>query len=66
MNAYERGQEEKREQKRDQVRLDCAARGLSITPHGKAYLIEGNGVSFLAVDLAAIHSKDLDPYYTQN
>ena len=65
MNAYEREQEQKREQKRDQVRLDCVARGLSITPHGKAYLIEGNGVSFVTVDLAAIHEKDLDPYYTQ-
>ena len=66
MNAYERGIEQKREQKRNQVRLDCVARGLSVTPHGKAYLIEGNGVSFVTVDLAAIHEKDLEPYYTQH
>lgn len=65
MNAYERGLEQKREQKRNQVRLDCVARGLSVTPHGKAFLIEGNGVSFVTVDLAAIHETDLLPYYTQ-
>lgn len=51
------------EARRQQIRQECAARGLRINPYGNAYWIEGRGVSIVCTDLATLSVRELEPVY---
>lgn len=52
---------QKLETKREQIRQECARRGLRINPYGKGFWIAGNGVSIVCADLATLSGRELDP-----
>lgn len=49
--------------RREAVIEACRERGLKITRPGRAYRIEGPGVSLRVIDLAYLDLDSLKPYY---
>ncbi|OGA36833.1 MAG: hypothetical protein A3G80_02610 [Betaproteobacteria bacterium RIFCSPLOWO2_12_FULL_62_13b] len=53
---------DQRQQRREAIRAQCEARGITIAQQGACYLLRGPGVDLMTVDLADLSETDLLPY----
>jgi hypothetical protein len=54
--------QDRKQVQRDQVKQECARRGLKLAPAGLAWRITGPGVSLLCADLSDVSIDSLAPY----
>ena len=54
-------QDERQQRQREEIRVECARLGITITPRGNAWKLQGLGVDIVVTDLALLTATDLVP-----